>query len=107
MGRSNRWRRSQPDLRLARHSSAMRPTVNGLHRTGAMTRLAEPLISRRTLLLGTLGLWFGVLVAACTCRNPSALSSPSASASAYSSSLAMPACVIHPATTDGYHYVDE
>ena len=85
----------------------MRPTVNGLHRTGPMTQLAEPLISRRTLLLGTLGLWFGVLVAACTGRNPSALSSPSASASASSSSLATPACVVTPAQTEGPYFVDE
>jgi len=85
----------------------MRPAVNGIHRTGAMTQLAEPLISRRTLLLGTLGLWFGVLVAACTGRNPSALSSPSASASASSSSLATPACVVTPAETEGPYFVDE
>jgi len=72
-----------------------------------MTPLAEPLISRRALLLGTLGLWFGVLVAACTGRNPSALSSPSAAATASSSSVATPACVVTPAETEGPYFVDE
>src|SRR2546423_535327 len=72
-----------------------------------LNSLAEPLISRRTLLLGTLGLWVGAFVAACTGRSPSALSSPSASASASSSSVATPACVVAPAETEGPYFVDE
>jgi len=68
-----------------------------------MKPFSESLMSRRTVLLGTLGLWFTAMVAACTARNPSALSSPSPS----SSSLATPACVVTPAETEGPYFVDE
>ncbi|TMC80802.1 MAG: intradiol ring-cleavage dioxygenase [Chloroflexi bacterium] len=72
-----------------------------------MRPLTESVMSRRTVLLGTLGLWFGVMVAACTGRNPSALSSASASPSSSSSPIATPACVVTPAETEGPYFVDE
>jgi len=69
-----------------------------------MNALLESEISRRRLLLGTLTVVAGAVVAACTGRSQPALSSsPSASAIA----VATPACVVTPTETEGPYFVDE
>ena len=71
-----------------------------------MKPLLESVMSRRSLLLGTLTVLAGAVVAACTGRSQSALiSSPSPSASA--TAVATPACIVTPAETEGPYFVDE
>lgn len=71
-----------------------------------MKPLLESVMSRRRLLLGTLTLVAGAVVAACTGRSQSALtSSPSPSAAA--TAVATPACVVTPTETEGPYFVDE
>jgi protocatechuate 3,4-dioxygenase beta subunit len=66
----------------------------------------ESVMPRRTLLLGTLTIVAGAVVAACTGRSQSAAAtSPSPSASA--SAVATPACVVTPSETEGPYFVDE
>ncbi len=63
-------------------------------------------MSRRNLLLGTLTVVAGAVVATCTGRSQSALtSSPSSSAS--TTAVATPACVVTPAETEGPYFVSE
>ena len=71
-----------------------------------MKPLLESVMSRRRLLLGTLTVVAGAVVAACTGRSQSSLtSSPSPSASAIA--VATPACVVTPTETEGPYFVDE
>jgi len=71
-----------------------------------MKALLESVMSRRRLLLGTMTVVAGAVVAACTGRSQSALtSSPSPSAS--TKTVATPACVVTPTETEGPYFVDE
>jgi protocatechuate 3,4-dioxygenase beta subunit len=71
-----------------------------------MNSLLESVISRRRLMLGSLTVLAGAVVAACTGRSQSALSSsPSPSPSA--TAVATPACVVTPTETEGPYFVDE
>jgi protocatechuate 3,4-dioxygenase beta subunit len=71
-----------------------------------MNPLLESVISRRKLMLGSLTVFAGAVIAACTGRGQSALtSSPSPSASA--TAVATPACVVTPTETEGPYFVDE
>ena len=73
-----------------------------------MAPLLDSLISRRRLLLGTLTVLAGAVVAACTGRGQTAVtSSPSPSASTSPSAIQMPACVVTPTETEGPYFVDE
>jgi protocatechuate 3,4-dioxygenase beta subunit len=71
-----------------------------------MNPLLESVISRRKLMLGSLTVCAGAIIAACTGRSQSALtSSPSPTASA--TAIATPACVVTPTETEGPYFVDE
>ena len=71
-----------------------------------MKPILKSVMSRRRLLVGTLTVVAGAVVAACTGRSQSALSSsPSASASAIA--VATPACVVTPTEPEGPYFVDE
>jgi len=71
-----------------------------------MKALLESVMSRRRLLLGTMTVVAGAVVAACTGRSQSALtSSPSPAAS--TNAVATPACVVTPTETEGPYFVDE
>jgi protocatechuate 3,4-dioxygenase beta subunit len=73
-----------------------------------MAPLLDSLISRRRLLLGTLTVLAGAVVAACTGRGQTAVtSSPSPSASTSPSAIPTPACVVTPTETEGPYFVDE
>jgi protocatechuate 3,4-dioxygenase beta subunit len=73
-----------------------------------MAPLLESLISRRGLLIGTLTVVAGAVVAACTGRSQSAVtSSPSPSVSASTTVVPTPACVVTPTETEGPYFVDE
>jgi protocatechuate 3,4-dioxygenase beta subunit len=71
-----------------------------------MKPLLESVMSRRRLLLGTLTVIAGAVVAACTGRSQSAVSS-SPSPSASTAAVATPACVVTPTETEGPYFVDE
>jgi protocatechuate 3,4-dioxygenase beta subunit len=64
-----------------------------------LNSLLEAVISRRTLLVGTVGAAFAAAVAACTGRSPAGIASPSA--------VATPTCIVTPAETEGPYFVDE
>jgi len=70
-----------------------------------MNPLLESVMSRRRLLLGTLTVVAGAVVAACTGRGQQALTSPSQSAS--TTAVATPSCVVTPTETEGPYFVDE
>jgi len=69
-----------------------------------MKPVLELVMSRRRLMLGTLTVVAGAVVAACTRPSQSSLSpSPSVPATA----VATPACVVTPTKTEGPYFVDE
>jgi protocatechuate 3,4-dioxygenase beta subunit len=73
-----------------------------------MKPLLESVMSRRKLLLGSLTVVAGAVVAACTGRNQTgATSSPSPSPTASATAVATPACVVTPTETEGPYFVDE
>ena len=66
-----------------------------------MNSLLESVISRRTLLVSTLGAAVATVVAACTGRAPSATAGSSPTA------VATPACTVTPTETEGPYFIDE
>ncbi len=73
-----------------------------------MNSLLESAVSRRTLLVATIGAAIATAVAACTGRSPSAVTaSPSTATSPSATAVATPACIVTPAETEGPYFIDE
>ncbi len=72
-----------------------------------MNPFLESAVSRRRLMLGTLTVVAGAVVAACTGRTQSASTSSPSPSSAPATPVATPACVVTPTETEGPYFVDE